>query len=201
MNRDDADLGSGGPVLLPRQPGDPHALVLVGGKDGGLYVLDRDRLGKYQSNSNAHAVQVIKYRDGIYGAPAYWNGHVYLLPSGERLAAYPVQNGRLADKPDAIGEQRFGNPGATPAISASGTRNGIVWLIETKAWNGRDKPAILHAYDASNVAKELYTSEQNPDRDRMGLTVRFTVPTVVNGRVYVNTKSSVEVYGLLPRVN
>jgi hypothetical protein len=96
-----------------------------------------------------------------------------------------------------MSDERFGNPGATPAISADGNRNGIVWLIETKTWNGRDKPAVLRAYDASNVARQLYNSEQNSARDRVGLTLRFTIPTVANGRVYVNAKRRIDVYGLL----
>ena len=98
-----------------------------------------------------------------------------------------------------MGQQRFGNPGATPAISANGRRNGIVWLIETKAWNGADRPAVLHAYNAANVAEEIYNSEQNAARDRAGKTLRFTIPTVVNGRVYVEAKGEVDVYGLLGR--
>ena len=72
-----------------------------------------------------------------------------------------------------------------------------MWLIETKPWNGADKPAVLHAYDAANVARELYNSEQNNGRDRVGLTLRFTIPTVVSGRVYVNAKRRVDVFGLL----
>ena len=198
LNSDDADLGSGGPMLLPRQPGANRRLALVGGKDGNLYVLDRGRLGKYQADSNTNAVQVIRFRGGVYSAPAYWNGHVYFLASGDYVSAFAVNKERLADKPDAVGTQRFGNPGATPAISANGTHNGIVWLIETKTWNGADRPAILHAYDALNVARELYHSDQNSERDRVGLTLRFTIPTVVNGRVYVDAKGRVDVYGLLP---
>jgi len=197
LNNEDADFGSGGPILLPREPGEKRRLVLAGGKDGNLYVLDRNLLGKYQADGNSHAVEVIRFRGGVYAAPAYWNGHVYFLASGDYLAALPVSNGKLAEKPDAMGTQRFGNPGATPAVSANGTRNGIVWLIETKAWNGADRPAVLHAYDASNVASELYNTEQKPERDRVGLTLRFTIPTVVNGRVYVAAKRQVDVYGLL----
>src|SRR5262249_43037023 len=120
LNRADADLGSGGPMLLPRQPGDNRRLVLVGGKDGHLYVLSRDGLGKYQPNGNTNAVQVIPFRDGIYAAPSYWNGHVYVLASEDYLSAFPIVKGKLADKPDAIGTQHFANPGATPAISANG---------------------------------------------------------------------------------
>ncbi|MCU1234225.1 MAG: hypothetical protein JWP63_2192, partial [Candidatus Solibacter sp.] len=197
LNREDDDLGSGGPLLVPGKPGDPRQLLLVGGKNGSLYVLDRARLGKYQEGRN-NAIQVIRFRGGIYAAPAYWNGRIYMLASKDYLAAFPVRQGRLADKPDTIGTQQFGNPGATPAISANGPRNGIVWLIETKAWNGADKPAVLHAYDAANVARELWHSEQNSDRDRAGRTLRFTIPTVVNGRVYVAAKRKVDVYGLLP---
>jgi hypothetical protein len=197
LNRDDADLGSGGPMLVPAQPGDSRRLLLIGGKDGSLYVLDRERLGKYQEGHD-NAVQVIRFRGGIYAAPAYWNGRVYMLASNDYLSAFPVRQGKLADKPESMGAQRFGNPGATPAISADGARNGIVWLIDTKAWNGADRPAVLHAYDAANVARELWNSEQNSERDRAGQTLRFTIPTVVNGRVYVNGKRRVDVYGMLP---
>jgi hypothetical protein len=198
LNREDDDLGSGGPLLLPRQPGAPFGLVLVGGKDGSLYVLDRGHLGKFQEPGNSPAVQVIRFRDGIYAAPAYWNGRVYILAGGDYLSAFALRHGRLAARPDAMSVQRFGNPGATPAISANGIRNGIVWLIETKTWNGADQPAVLRAYDAANVARELYNSEQNDARDRVGLTLRFTIPTVVDGRVYVDAKHRVDVYGLLP---
>jgi hypothetical protein len=84
-------------------------------------------------------------------------------------------------------------------VSANGSRDAIVWLIETKVWNAwnTEKPSVLHAYDASNVAHELYTSEQNSTRDRAGMTVRFAIPTIANGRVYVGTKREVNVYGLL----
>ena len=197
LNRDDDDLGSGGPLVLPTQlSAHPH-LVLIGGKDGGLYVLDRDRLGKYQSDTNSHAVQVIRFRGGVYSAPAYWNRHVYVLASNDYLSDFSLDKGKLSDLPVAMGTQRFGNPGATPAISANGARDGIVWLLDTKAWNGADRPAVLHAYDAANVARELYHSEQAPGRDRVGKTLRFTTPTVVNGRVYVEAKGQVDVYGLL----
>jgi hypothetical protein len=198
LDREDDDLGSGGPLLVPGQPGTRRSLVLVGGKDGSLYVLDRSHLGKFQELSNSHAAQVIRFRAGIYATPAYWNGHVYILASGDYLSAFALDHGRLSAKPDAMSAQRFGNPGATPAISANGKSNGIVWLIETKTWNGADQPAVLHAYDAANVGRELYNSEQNSARDRIGLTLRFTIPTVVKGRVYVDAKHRVDVYGLLP---
>jgi hypothetical protein len=197
LNSDDADLGSGGPMLVPKQPGTERRLVVVGDKAGNLYVLDRSHLGKYQPGSNSHALQVMKFREGVYAAPAYWKDRVYILPSGDHLMSYLMDRGKLSDRPDATGTQRFANPGATPAISANGSRNGVVWLIETKTWNGADRPAILRAYDATDVARELYNSEQNSARDRVGLTLRFTIPTIVNGRVYVEAKGQVDVYGLL----
>ena len=187
LNARDLDIGSGGPMLAP------DGLLLVGGKDGKLYVLERGQLGK------APPRRVIQFRGGIYSAPAYWNGHVYMLASSDYLSDFPVEAGSLPARPAAMGQQRFGNPGATPAISANGRRNGIVWLIETKAWNGADRPAVLHAYNAANVAEEIYNSEQNSARDRAGKTLRFTIPTVVNGRVYVEAKGEVDVYGLLGR--
>lgn len=178
MNARDLDLGSGGPLLLP----DQH-LILLGGKNGVLYVLDQDHLG--------HVVQSLHLGGGIYSAPAYWNGHVFVLASGDYLSDFVLDHGHLADRPAIRGTQKFNNPGATATVSADGARNGIVWLIETKAWNEfGDRPAVLHAYDASNIAHELYRSDEN------GATLRFTVPTVVNGHVYVETKGKVEVYGL-----
>jgi hypothetical protein len=195
MNASDLDLGSGGPVLLPDQPGPHPHLLLVGGKDGSLYLLDRDRPGKFQEQDRG-AVQRLQFPN-IYSAPAYWNGHIFVQAERDYLKDFPLVQGRLAETPAAVSGQRMGNPGATPAISANGARNGIVWMIETKAWNGADRNAVLHAYDAANVAHELYTSEQNATRDRVGLTLRFTIPTIAAGRVYVEAKGEVDVYGVL----
>jgi hypothetical protein len=152
-------------MLLPAMAGEKRRLVLVGGKNGSLYVLDCERIGKYQPTNNSHAVQVIRFRNGVYGAPAYWNGHVYLLAAEDCVSAFAVGKGRISDRPDTMelkdSATRGAPRGAPPAISANGNRDGILWLIETKTWNGPNRPAILRAYDASNVAKELYHSEQN----------------------------------------
>ena len=197
MNAEDQDFGSGGPVVLPDQPGGNPHLLLAGAKDGVLYLLNRDRMGKYHAGSNSHALQSYKFRDGIYAAPAYWNGHVYVLPSREWLRDVPLEGGTLHFEAMKSGTPRFGNAGANPTISADGPRNGIVWVIESKTWNGGDQPAILHAYDAADVSHELYNSELLASRDRAGLTLRFTIPTVVNGRVYIDAKGEIDVYGLL----
>jgi len=96
----------------------------------------------------------------------------------------------------AQGTVRFIDPGATPTVSANGNSNGIVWVIRSKGWRSPDTPAVLYAFDAANVARELYNSEQNAARDRAGLCLRFNIPTVANGRVYVGAKSKLDVYGL-----
>ena len=184
LNAHDLDIGSGGPMLTP------EGLLLAGGKDSRLYLFDHKRMGRPQ--------QVFEFNGGMYSAPAYWNGHVYRMASDDYLMDFAIQAGRLSAQPVATSRLRFG-PDSTPAISANGARNGIVWLIETKAWNAPDRPAVLHAYDAANLSRELYDSEQNAPRDRAGKTLRFTIPTVANGRVYVGARREIDVYGLLSR--
>jgi outer membrane protein assembly factor BamB len=198
LNGRDADLGSGGPVLLPDQPGPHPHLLIVGGKAGALYVLDRDRLGKWQVGSDSNAVQVLPIAQGIYSAPAYWNKHLFIFGAHSVLKVFALEQGKLSAQPVARGTTQFIDPGATPTISANGSRNGIVWVLRSKGWRSPDTPAILYAFDAANVARELYNSEQNGARDRAGLCLRFNIPTVVNGKVYVGAKGEVDVFGLLP---
>jgi hypothetical protein len=113
------------------------------------------------------------------------------------LLDYAVERGHLALK--ASGATRSFDSGATPTVSANGSKHGIVWAVSSKNWNEpARRPAVLYAYDASKVAHELYNTEQNSNRDRAGVALRFAIPTVVNGKVYVGTKGEVDVYGLLP---
>ncbi len=198
LNADDNDIGSGGPLLLPDQRGPHPHLLMVGGKGGVLYVIDRDRMGHYHSGNDSHAVQVLRISDGIYSAPAYWNQHVYIFAANDVLKDFAVQGGQLSARPVAQATAKFIDPGATPTISANGSRHGIVWVLESKGWRSPDRNAVLFAFDAANVAHELYDSEENSARDRAGLCLRFNIPTVANGRVYVGAKGEVDVYGLLP---
>lgn len=192
----DLDLGSGGPVLVADRSRANGGLVLVGGKDGKLRVIDRDRLG----HGRSQALQVIQFKGGIYSAPAYWNGRVYVAASSDTVKAFAVTGSGLSAAPVDAGTHVFPNPGATPAISANGLRDGILWVIETKVWNDFDgRPAVLHAYDALHLARELYSSEMNGARDRAGQTTRFAIPTVANGRVYVGATGEVDVYGAIDR--
>jgi hypothetical protein len=196
LNDTDGDFGSGSPILLPDQPAPHSHLLLAAGKSAKLYELDRDNLGHFHPGDDSNAVQVVPAGAQSFGAPAYWNGHVFYFLMNDYLRDYALQNGRLSAQPVAKSATNINDPG-TPAISANGAKNAIVWILSTKVWNGPDQPAILFAYDAANVSRELYNSTQNPTRDRAGNALRFTIPTVANGRVYVPTKRRIDVYGLL----
>jgi hypothetical protein len=197
LNARDNDLGSSGPVLLPDQPGGhPHVLVTAG-KEGKIYVIDRDHMGKFQPQDDAHAVQTLSVSRGAFGAMAYWNQNIFFIGSEAPLQDYSVDHSLLKLK--AAGPNRFLDSGATPAVSANGTKDAIVWAASSKDWNeGAGRPAVLHAYDASDVRRELYNTDQNAGRDRAGVALRFAIPSIVNGKVYLGAKGEVDVYGLLP---
>lgn len=197
LEEQDGDLGSGAPLLLPDQRGAHRHLLVLGGKGGGVYLLDRDKLGRFDPSSDRAAVETMKAPGMVMGASAYWNGHIYSVWSDDVVKAFALTNGQLGAAPAAKGTHVFTDPGATPTISANGRADGIVWVVETKTWNGADRHAVLHAFDAANVAHELYSSEMNAARDRAGTAVRFAIPTVAAGRVYVGAKGEVDVYGQL----
>jgi hypothetical protein len=191
----DSDVGSSGPLLLPDLSGPHRHLLLQPTKDSTIYVIDRDNMGKYHRDSDALA-GMVKMPGGGYGAMAYWNGRAYFAASDDSLRGYSIASGQLT--PVTTSSTKFANPGATPSISANGSKNAIVWAIATKTWNGPDtKPAVLYAFDASKLGDPIYTSEQDSQRDRAALATRFVIPMVVNGRVYFSARGEVEVYGLL----
>ena len=190
LNSTDEDLGSSGPVLLPDQPGtNPHLLV-VAGKAGVIYLIDRDRMGHFHGGADTNALQTLRAAGtGAFGAPAYWNGHLYYFGSNDFLKDFAVDRGRLSPQPVHQGTQEFSDPGAIPAVSSNGTKDGIVWVVLTKGWQEHDRYAVLQAYDASDVSRLLYS-------DPVGQALRFTMPTVADGRVYMGMRSAVYVYGL-----
>lgn len=193
LNKDDNDLGSGGPVLVPGQPGAHPPVVLIGGKGGVLYAVDRSRMGKFQPGS---APVSIRLGGSLLAAPAYWNGHVYVFSDNDVLKEFTLADGRFQLASHALGGPF--NPGATPAISANGAHDGIVWTVSGRTWEVfPEKLATLHAFDAMDLSKELYSSATNSDRDRAGISVRFAIPTIANGRVYIGARGEVDVYGLL----
>jgi hypothetical protein len=199
LDNADDDLGSGGPLLLPDQAGaHPHELV-VAGKGGTIYLVDRDRMGRFQAGSDSQIVQSLRDAVGsFFATSAWWNGHLYFLGDNGILKDFHVDSGMLSSAPVAHSVTKLTGPGATPEVSANGSRHGIVWVIESRGrdWR-RGGQAVLHAYDAENVAHEIYNSEQNSARDRPGSGLHFAIPTIANSRVYVGTKGEIDVYGLL----
>lgn len=197
----DVDLGSGGVLLLPDQPmGAPHQHLLVeAGKQGSIYLVNRDNMGHYNPNSNNQIVQDQENAiGGLWSTPAFWNNQVYFGGSGDHLRQFTFDptTGLLSYGSVAQSGTYFNFPGPTPSISANGDMDGIVWALQTDAY-GSSGPAILHAYDATDVATELYNSSQNLNRDNPGAAVKFTVPTIANGKVYVPAEQQLSVYGLL----
>jgi len=196
LDASDNDLGSGGPMLLPDQGGAHPHLAVVAGKGSMLYLVDRDHMGHWQPGNDSHAVQTIPLTSGVFGAMTYWNHYVYVLSDSDALRQFEVKDGKLS--PKAASSNTFPGVSATPIVSANGSKDGVVWILRSRAWNSFDQPAVLYAYDAADVGHELYTSDQNAGRDRAGVALRFNIPVVVNGHVYVATKHEVDVYGLLP---
>ena len=191
LNNGDVDLGSSGPVLLPDQGGQHAHLLVAAGKAGLVYLIDRDHMGGYYAGNNSHAVQTLQVGTGAFGAPAYWNGHLFYSNRNDHVKDFRVADGRLDPAPAHQSSAQFPAPGSIPAISANGTKDGIVWLVEARGPNrhGFDSDAILHAYDAADIGHELYAAVLGPS-------VRFTIPTIAAGRVYIAARHDVYVYGL-----
>jgi len=195
----DIDVASGGPLLLPDQPG-PHPKELIQvGKEGSIYVIDRTNMGHYNPRNNSQIVQNLTGQvGGIYGMPAYWNGNVYFGASYDALKAFSVTNGMLSSTPTSSSALTFTYPGATPSISANGDNDAILWVLQTDTRNNGKE--VLRAYDATNLASELYDSNQNSARDNPGGAVKYAVPTVINGKVYVGSANAINIYGSLSQL-
>jgi outer membrane protein assembly factor BamB len=197
LGANDLDFGSGGPVLLPDQPGPfPHEALGVD-KNGTLYLINRDRMGRGRNAANNLVQTIQNPANPFFSTPAYFNGEVYVHAFKDVLKAYSLSYGKLFPTPVAQSNVPFGYPGASPSISANGSSNGIVW--EVKETDPNSQPGLsasLYAFDASNL-KELYDSTQAGARDQIGPAVTFAVPTVANGKVYVGSQTGVSVFGLL----
>jgi hypothetical protein len=190
----DADLGSGGALVLPDVQdagGSTRHLAVGAGKDALIYVVDRDSMGKFNAGTDQIYQEISgQLGGGVYSMPAYFNGTVYYGAVGDALKAFPVASAKLAGTPSSQSTHNFVYPGTTPSVSANGTNNGIVWAV--------DNGGILFAFDATNLTTELYDSNQAAgSRDHFSGN-KFITPMVANGRVYVGTPNSVAVFGLLP---
>jgi hypothetical protein len=197
LSDSDEDQTSGGILLLPDQPGRTvHELIQVG-KNGRIEVLDRDDLGGFNTTYNNVAQEINGQIKGLWSTPAYWNGNVYFWGNGDILKQFSLSNGELSKSPIARATVVSAFPGASPVISSNGTTNGILWAVRSDGYR-TNAPAILYAYNAQNVgAAPYYVSTENAARDSAGRAVKFVVPVITNGKVYVGAQKEVDVYGLL----
>jgi len=191
----DHDLGAGGIVLLPDQSGSPSHLLLASSKEGKLYVIDRDNMGHFNPADDHQILQTIQFGGGIFSTPAVWQNRVYVSSVRDSLKCFSVSAGHLTLVSDT--GQVLGYPGSTPVVSASGNSNAIVWTLQVD--DQLSDAAVLHAYDANDISRELYNSMQAGDRDTAGASVKFTVPVVANGKVFVGGGDRLTVYGLLSK--
>jgi hypothetical protein len=192
----DEDLGSGGAMLLPDETdasGKVWHLAVGAGKDANIYIVDRDNMGKFNSSGNSIYQELGGALTGQeFGMPAFWNNTVYYGGVSDSIRAYPITQAKLATTPSSKTAHQFPYPGATPSVSSNGTSNGILWAVDNS------NPAVLYAYDATDLTKELYDSSQAASaRDQFGPGNKFITPMIVNGKVYVGTTNGVAVFGLL----
>jgi hypothetical protein len=213
LDANDTDFGSGGAAILVDQPTGPVShLLIVGGKDGNLFLLNRDAMGHFNSSSNA-VLQTINQVNSIFATPVFWQNGLYVAGENGVLKQFIFNpsTGSFNGVPSSQSVNTYRFPGATPSLSSKGATDGIIWALDNSQYCTPQStgcgPAILHAYDATNLSSELWNSSQAAgQRDQAGRAVKFTVPTVVNGKVYVGTRGNdttvlgeLEVYGLLPR--
>ena len=205
----DVDLGAGSNILVPNNSSSTPHETIGGGKDGNIFVVNRDKMGGYNpppvdTNNVIQTVQTgTQEYNNIFSTPVYWNGSIYYHCNQDVLRAFSwnASTGLLSTSATSKVTPVYGKHGATASLSSNGAANGIVWDIDNSAYvdtGTGSGPSILHAYDATNVATELYNSSQAGSRDTAGAALKFTVPTIAGGRVFVPTSTELDVYGLLP---
>jgi outer membrane protein assembly factor BamB len=195
-SNNDEDFGSGGALLLPAMKdsgGMTRDLAVGAGKDGNIYIVDRMNMGKFNPNNDNAIYQEIDgaLPGGDWSMPAYYHGSLYFGPEGSNLLQFKFSQAKLSTTAASQSAITFTYPGTTPSVSANGEKEGIVWAIEHAS------SSVLHAYNASNLADELYNSSQAGSRDQFGSASHFGTPTIASGKVYVGTTNSVASFGLL----
>jgi hypothetical protein len=194
LNHNDTDMGSGGCLLLPNQPTPPTHLLTCVGKQGTVYLVNRDNMGHFSYAGDTQVLETLMI-GMVWGSPAYWQNQVYFWGDGDDLKAYRLYNSLFSATPISAGSKTSQYPAPTPTVSANGTTNGIVWSVFTnKGVTGG--AAVLRAYDAANVSRQLYESNDH-SADQAGPAVKFVVPTVADGRVYIGTQTEIDVYGII----
>ncbi len=205
LDDEDLDMGSGGNLLLPDQPGPNPHLVIGAGKVGILYLVNRDSMGGFIAAGDRMVQELPGAVGGMFSTPAYWQrtvptvglqNMIYTVGVTDVPKMFVISNGLIQTPPvSASAPFLFAFPGASPVISANGTTGGILWAIDSSAYKASGK-AVLYAFDATNLAP-LYNSNQF-STDNPGPAVKFTVPTVANGSVYMGTQTQLAVFGLFP---
>ncbi len=198
LETNDLDVGSGGAVLVPKQTGAHPQEIIGGGKEAMIFVVDRTNMGGYSTTQNNNVQTVTDNSNGFWGSPAYWNGGIYVGGSGGALNRYTLSGGLLSTTPASQTPVKFAYPGVTASISADLNKTGIAWVIQTGGKPSGGPAAVLRAYSATNLATQLYGSGQAGTRDVPGPGTKFSVPTVINGKVYIGTQTELDIYGLLP---
>jgi hypothetical protein len=204
LSSGDTDLGSGAPILLPDSVGSatyPHLLVGAG-KQGTIYLLNRDNLGHYNTGgSDSQIVQSVIGaigngigNGGSYATPAYFNNWVFYTAKTDKVRAFTITNAVIATSAQSVSPTTLGAFTGSPVVSANGTSNAIVWVTDPGAY-ASSGAAVLHAYNATNLSLELYNSSQNLARDNPGGAVKMTAPIVAGGKVYVGAEFALSVYG------
>ena len=206
LNSGDQDHGAGGAAILVDQPSGPvQHLLIGGGKSGTLFLVNRDNMGHYNGPTGPNnVVQSLSPGNGIFATGAFWNNFFYIAGVSGHLNQYTFNagTGQFTSPATHSSSSSYGFPGSTPSVSSVGSStNGIVWALNNSQYCTEQSPGcgptVLHAYDASDVSTELWNSTQGTGNSA-GNAVKFTVPTVANGKVYVPTRSELTVYGLLP---
>jgi hypothetical protein len=203
LNSNDLDLGSGGNLMLPDQAGPFPHLMVSAGKQGTIYLVNRDAMGGYNATTDQVVQELPTEVGGLWSTPAYWQGTVsgglqnmiYTVGFNDSPTMFVISNGQIQTPPASIATNFvFGYPGASPVISANGTTGGILWAIDSSQWK-TPGPAILYAFDATDLTNELWDSSISAN-DNPGNAVKFTNPTVANGKVYMGTATQLAVFGL-----
>ncbi|HEY6337205.1 MAG TPA: hypothetical protein VIW68_01805 [Candidatus Sulfotelmatobacter sp.] len=218
LEKNDTDLGSGAPTLLPDQTNGPAHLLAQVGKEGVIYLIDRDNMGQFNA-TNGQIVQSFTGAGGLWGTPAFWQTGLYYAGAGSPLTVFPFDTttGLFVTSAASQSNNSFNFPTATPSISSQGSSHGIAWAIDASLYGYASPnaaggincyqspvpaactgPAVLRAYDATNLGTELWNSTMAANnRDQAGNAVKFVPPTIANGKVYISTRTEVDVYGLL----
>jgi hypothetical protein len=212
LQASDIDVSAGGLLLLPTLPSGQQLLTMVG-KNGTLFELDRNNMGKYCPNLTPACTnsdpQIVTEQPGAttgtWGSPAYWNGNLYWGGSNDHLKAFSFNTttGQIASGTTSVSAFQFEYPSPTPSVSANGNTNGVVWALDNSAYastcSAGTNCQALYAYEAANLGVQLYNSNEAPQyRDVPGSAVKFATPMIANGKVYVGSQYAVSAYGELP---